>query len=100
MSLVLDTSVTLSWYFADERTPELDAILDRVALDGAIVPSVWRLEVANGLQMAIRRRRIDEAFRDRALQHLGSLPIETDAETDAHVWTTTLRLADRFGLTV
>ncbi len=100
MTLVVDASLTLSWYFEDERTPAADALLDQVTNTGAVVPSLWRLETANGLQVAIRRKRIDVAFRDRALTHLTRLPITVDAETDAHAWTTTLQLADRFQLTL
>jgi predicted nucleic acid-binding protein len=100
VSLVLDASLTLSWYFEDERTPAIDAVLDEVVANSAVVPSLWRLEVANGLQMAIRRKRIDRDFRDRAIQQLSLLPIVVDPEADTYVWTTTLRLADRFSLTV
>jgi predicted nucleic acid-binding protein len=100
VSLVLDASLALSWYFEDERAPAVDAVLDQVAASGAVVPSLWRMEVANGFQMAIRRRRIDRDFRDLAIQRLGLLPITVDLETDAHVWTTTLSLADRFSITV
>lgn len=99
MSLVLDTSLTLSWYFEDERTPSSDALLDQVAEAGAIVPSLWRLEVANGFQMAIRRNRIDQAFRDEAISRLSCLPIALDPETNTYAWTTTVKLAERFGLT-
>ena len=97
MSLVLDASLTLSWYFEDERTLAADALLDRVTNTGAVVPPLWRVETANGFQMAIRRQRIDTGFRDRALSRL---PIAVDTETDAYVWTTTLQLADRYQLTV
>jgi len=100
VSLVVDASLTLSWYFEDERSAEADAILDRIAETGAIVPVLWRLEVANGLQVAIRRKRIDADFRDRAIQQLAMLPIRVDAETATFAWTTTLQLADRFKLTV
>jgi predicted nucleic acid-binding protein len=100
MSLVVDASLTLAWYFEDERTPAVDDLLDRVVREGTIVPSLWRLEVVNGLQVAIRRGRIDAAYRDRALQQLGLLPITVDAETVTRAWTTTLGLADRFGLTL
>jgi predicted nucleic acid-binding protein len=65
-----------------------------------MTPALWRLELANGLRMAVRRKRIDAAFRDRALAHLGELPIAVDPETDAHAWTTALRVADRFDLTL
>ena len=34
------------------------------------------------------------------LLHLARLPITIDPETDAHIWTTTLQLADRFRLTM
>ena len=100
MSLVIDASLTLSWYFEDERTPAADTLLEQTAENGAVVPPLWRLEVANGLQMAIRRKRIDSAFRDRALGQLARMPIVVDPDTDHHVWTTTLRLADRFALTI
>jgi predicted nucleic acid-binding protein len=97
---VLDASLTLSWYFEDERTPAANAVLDVVVASGAVVPSLWRAEVANGLQMALRRNRIDAEFRNRALQHLGLLSITVDRETDTYVWSSALALADRFDLTI
>ena len=99
MSLVLDASLALSWYFEDERTPSADALLNSIADDGAVVPAHWRLEIANGFQTAIRRKRIDANFRDRAIAQLDCLVIVVDLETDRYAWTSTLRLADRFGLT-
>jgi predicted nucleic acid-binding protein len=99
VSLVLDAALALSWYFEDERTPIADALLDRVAEQGATVPGLWRLEIANGLRTAIRRKRIDQGFRDRAIAQLARLPITVDPDTDRYTWTTTLQLADRFALT-
>jgi len=69
----LDSSLTLGWHFEDERSPA-DELLDRVAEEGAYVPSIRRLEVANGLQVSIRRKRFDAAFRDNALAKLAILP--------------------------
>ena len=40
MSLVLDSSVTLSWYFEDESTPASQAVLHRVASQGAVAPTL------------------------------------------------------------
>jgi predicted nucleic acid-binding protein len=99
LSLVLDASMTLSWYFEDERTPAADGVLDQVVDRGAIVPALWRLEVANGLAIAIRRDRIDLPFRDSAISQLAGMPIIVDQDTDTFAWTTTLHLADRFRLT-
>jgi len=46
---VLDASAVLAWCFEDEGDPEADALIERVAAQGAAVPSSWSLEVANGL---------------------------------------------------
>jgi predicted nucleic acid-binding protein len=100
VSLVIDASLTLTWYFEDEATSATDELLDTVAQNGAVVPPLWRLEVANGFQSSIRRKRIDVAYRDASLADLGQLPITIDGDTDAHIWTTTLWLSDRYGLTI
>jgi predicted nucleic acid-binding protein len=99
VSLALDSSMTLAWYFEDERTEERTAVLHRVTEEGAIVPAHWRLEVLNGLQAAVRRRRIDLAYRDSSLVDLESLPITIDSGTNRAAWAATLQLSDRFGLT-
>jgi predicted nucleic acid-binding protein len=99
MSFVLDSSVTLAWVYLDELTPATLRLSERVNQAGAWVPMIWRLEVANSLQNSIRRRRIDAAFRDKALADLSVMKIATDAETDAYAWSTTLHLADRLHLT-
>ena len=100
MSFVLDASVTLNWYLDDERTAAADALLMRAAVEGAVVPALWRLEVANGLQMAVRRGRLDPRYRDAAIAELGHLPITVDPETDAPAWGGTLHLADRCQITL
>lgn len=100
MTLVLDSSATLAWYFEDERTEAITAVLRQVGEAGAVVPALWRLEVANGLQMAVRKGRIDGAYRDASLQALRAFAIAVDPETDARAWDDTLPLAHRFDLTV
>ncbi|MDW6021800.1 type II toxin-antitoxin system VapC family toxin [Mesorhizobium sp. BAC0120] len=100
MSIILDASISLAWVFDDEATPTIDAIFDRIASSGAFAPGLWRLEVANGLRMAVRRSRMSLEFRDEALARLARLPIEIDQETNLHAWQATLSLADRYALTV
>ena len=100
MSLVIDSSMTLAWCFEDEKTAASLAVLARVAEAGAIAPALWRLEVANGLQMAVRRKRITAAYRDASLADLRALFIAIDPQTDHHAWTATLQLADRHDLTL
>jgi predicted nucleic acid-binding protein len=100
VSVVVDSSAALAWYFVDEQTPSVLALLDRVADLGAIAPVIWRFEIANGLQSALRLKRIDAAYRDYALTKLSELDITVDEESLLHAWSATVRLADRHGLTV
>jgi len=100
LSLVLDSSVTLAWIYPDETTDAIRQVFDSVAEDGAVVPALWRLEVGNGLTVAVRRGRIVSAMRASALADLELLDILIDAATDANAWSNSLHLADRFGLTL
>jgi predicted nucleic acid-binding protein len=98
--LVLDSSVTLAWVYGGETTTTVREVFAAVVSDRAWVPSLWRLEVANVLEMGVRRGRHDSGFRDATLSDLLLLPITTDAETDLHAWRGTLSLASRHGLTL
>jgi len=100
VSLVLDSSAVLAWIYADETTEAVRQVFEMVAEDGALVPALWRLEVANSLTVAVRRSRIKAEFRNAALADLALLDITTDPHTDAYGWTTTMHFADRFQLTV
>ncbi len=100
MSLVLDSSVTLAWIYDDETTEAIRQVFTSVADNGAFVPALWRLEVANSLTMAVRRNRIDAEFRRAALADMALLDITTDPHTEGHAWSETLALADRFRLTL
>jgi predicted nucleic acid-binding protein len=98
--LILDSSATLAWIYGDEATEAIRQVFYAIAENGAVVPALWRLEVANSLTMAVRKRRIDLDFRRAALADLALLDITTDQQTDSHAWTDTRNLADRFHLTV
>lgn len=100
MNLVLDSSVTLAWLYGDELTPATQQVFDRVTAEGARVPALWRLEVANSLQTGVRRGRIGAEFRDASLADLALMDIATDPDTDTFAWSATLRLAERHGLTL
>lgn len=100
MALVLDNSVTMAWFMPDEPETPAKALLHRVATDGAVVPSLWPIEIANTLTVALRRRRLSFADRAEAFQLLLGLPIEVDDETQDRLWRDTLDLADRFKLTL
>ena len=97
-SFVLDTSVTMSWFFEDEATPTSLAILDVLRTSQALVPSLWPLEVANVLLVAERRGRTSEARSSRFVTLLNSLPIAVDPATADQALAATLHLGRQFGL--
>lgn len=100
MSLVLDSSVALAWVYRDETTAAVRQVFTMVVAGGAWVSSLWRLEIANVLEMGVRRGRHAADFRDATLADLALFPIATDGETERHAWGDTLQLASRHGLTV
>jgi predicted nucleic acid-binding protein len=100
VSLVLDSSVALAWVYADETTAAIRHLFELLTDEGAWAPGLWRLEVANILEVGVRRGRHDAAFRDHTIADLAILPIQTDPETDRHAWGATARLAARHRLTL
>ena len=100
MSFLLDSSVTLAWVYGDETTEAIREVFVCLNERGAWVPGLWRLEVANILELGVRRGRHDGAFRDATLADLALLPISLDPETDRQAWGATVRLAQRRRLTV
>jgi predicted nucleic acid-binding protein len=100
MSFVLDSSVTLAWIYADEITEAVRDLFERVKSDGAWIPMLWRWEVANALQMNVRRGRQGADFRDAALSNLAWFPIKVDPQAEPEAWFGALSLAERHRLTV
>lgn len=79
-SFVLDCSVSMAWCFDDEATLFTDRALEKTGMDGALVPSIWPLEIQNVLLVAERRGRLERAHAKRFLEILGALPIYIDRE--------------------
>jgi predicted nucleic acid-binding protein len=100
VSLVLHSSATLAWIYAEELTASIQKVLVDLQENGAWVPSHWPLEVANVLEMGVRRRRHDAAFRDAALADLAQLPVSFDPHTSRQAWGMILRLAEHHRLTL
>lgn len=98
--MVLDSSVALAWVYADETTDAILHVFDEMRIHGAWVPGLWRWEIANVLQLNIRRGRHDANFRDGALSSLALLPVKVDAEADRQAWGAAVHLAERHRLTV
>lgn len=101
MSFVLDNSVAMCWLLADGRPADVayaESVLDALATQQAVVPSLWALEAANVLAKAESRAVITEARSQAFIVLLERLDIVTDAATPAHALNDTLHLARRFKL--
>lgn len=78
---VIDASVTMPWFFADEATPFTEGLLDSLGTRELWAPTLWVLECTNVLQSAQRRRRIEAVRRAEVAAQLGELPVRLDQAT-------------------
>jgi predicted nucleic acid-binding protein len=78
MAFVIDASSALAWCFEDEGGGEVDALIEKVAAEGALVPTLWFLEIANGLVVGEHRGRIKPAESAAFIAMIGELPIVAD----------------------
>ncbi|MCD8141191.1 MAG: type II toxin-antitoxin system VapC family toxin [Planctomycetaceae bacterium] len=100
-ALVLDSSATLSLAFEDERDDQTVRIFEAVRAEGAIVPGLWPLEVANILYSGVKRNRLVEGQALRFLRLLSTLPISVVADESAPATMAfdIFVISSRFGLT-
>jgi predicted nucleic acid-binding protein len=96
---VLDCSVVVAWCIDDEAAPATDALLELARDQGAWVPGLWPLELANVLLQGTRRGRLSAAEADARLEILRTLPIQVDEETAGRAWREILALARAQALT-
>ncbi len=80
MPFVVDASVALAWHFDDEVSEYADRVLERLRRDQALVPAIWPLEVANGLLIAERRKRLSAAKLARAVELTQELAISVSEQ--------------------
>lgn len=99
MTLVLDGLVTLAWCLPDQRSKATENVRRLVATEGAVVPVLWRLEVANGLLMAVRRRRLTETLALALLGEVDNMAIPVDPDGGSAVWARGWQLAATHRLT-
>ena len=96
MPFVLDNSVVCGWFLDNQATPYSDAIIERLRVDRATVPSLWELEFTNVLRTACLRQRMTAEAAQRVIALIVSLPIDVDRQPVPA--SETFALALRFGL--
>lgn len=76
--MVLDCSVTLAWFLADEKDPDIDQILTEIESGHvqAISPRVWAYEIHSAIPRRIRQRGLDAALATEWLEDLDELNID------------------------
>jgi predicted nucleic acid-binding protein len=87
MTFVVDASMAAAWLLADERSHETDAVLGRLGVDTARVPSLFWHEARSLLLKAERRGRIPAGGAGAHMLRLRRLPLDDrGAGTDATVF--------------
>lgn len=99
--LLVDASIGIGWVYPSQASADADRILSEFGTRfDVVVPSLWLLEVANGLLAAERRRLLGSRDRADALAALARLPLVIDEESTRNAWGETSRLARKYSLSV
>jgi predicted nucleic acid-binding protein len=80
MAFVVDTSVALKWFLADEedRADSLVLLKSISDVNRPIVPWLWFYEIGNALTVAVRRKRIAFEQLEEILEMLEQMPVDID----------------------
>jgi len=97
-AFVLDCSVAVSWFFTDEASLKTDQLLEQLHNGGALVPSLWRMELGNVLARAEKHGRMTAAQITATVELVNKLPITTDMD-DSRALREVLSLARTKSLT-
>jgi len=98
---VLDASVALAWFVDRPTAPYADHIRELLMRgDRALVPPLWKLEIANGFLVAERRGVLTPSDTVEALEHLDIVIAQAIENTEDSVsMRRALNAGRKFGLT-
>jgi len=100
LTVVVDASIALGWFFDDERSGASIGVLTRLAVHGTVVPGHWHLEIANGLLVALRRQRTTTERIEGFLSLLERLDVDVDSHTPLRACHATFAIAADHQLTI
>jgi len=78
MALVADISAILGQAFDDEDARYAESVIEAIAADEAVVPTLFWFEIRNALLMGERRKRLTPDQTAAFLSDLGLLPLSVD----------------------
>ncbi|MGA2443074.1 MAG: type II toxin-antitoxin system VapC family toxin [Tepidisphaeraceae bacterium] len=96
---MIDASVALPWFFADEKSEESERILAEIYRNGATVPVLWPIEVGNALTMGLCRRRLSEPDWLKSLTTLACIPVAVESLDHLQALSNVPPLAQKHDLT-
>lgn len=96
---VVDASFIMAWLLKEPTSDAFDRALEAIAVQGAHVPGIFMLELANVLANAHRHHVPIEDIR-RAVANVWQLPLEVDRRTSELAMTRIMAVATRHGLSV
>ena len=83
MAIVIDASVAIAKRLRDQDgTPFADAVVERIAVEEAVVPDLFWHEVRSVLLREERNGRIEVGAADDHMQAIRLLPLSTDGDQD------------------
>ena len=97
-SVVIDASVALAWCFPDEGSAYADTVLVELRGNSILVPSVWALEVANGVLVGEWSKRLHQPEIRRFRTLLENLSVVQDLQSLSEYVRNVLPLAREHGL--
>jgi predicted nucleic acid-binding protein len=98
-TFILDCSPVMASYFDDETSNYANRVMDTAEKEGAAVPALWQLEIANSLLIAERRKRTTVDRMQRWVEAIEELPISVDPYTTNQALNKTLHIARAYNLT-
>ena len=88
VAFVLDSSVALGAFFADQQDDYSLAVWHSLADAQAVVPALWHLEMGNILSRAMKAGRISAGALDASWEQLARVGLQTvPVDGDARHWT-------------
>ncbi|MDO8361120.1 MAG: type II toxin-antitoxin system VapC family toxin [Devosia sp.] len=98
--IVADASIILAWAYGEPNAHLATPVLRRIARDGAVVPPIWPMEIANSLELSVLRKRISIVQSDELRADIRQLAIRIEELSVQRIWDDVSALSRMHGLTI
>ncbi|MBX9991305.1 type II toxin-antitoxin system VapC family toxin [Phreatobacter oligotrophus] len=98
MTIVIDASITIAALSPDEQTDDTERYLNTIAVNDAVVPAIWALEVMHVFRRKVTRGILSPEVAAEALAAAQLLNVRVSSTSAAAAFTDIGRLARLHGL--